>query len=310
MRHLSLLLACFLFVGTADRADAMLNWQPGSVTIDLDRCADTTIETMLINGGPSGASARELKLSSNITILEGPPGWEPGANPRIESGDTVRLVLRVSFGPSRLHATIVFNGVMQDAQFSVNARWNYTPLDHTQFFAVLSDMLIGETRCETIKVFNPSDQVRTLSYAATSQAEGWGYSGFTDGFVLQPGDSAELAVCFTATALGQQTTSIQIHDGCTDLDFMVQARVVDQLSVASRQDPVLSLSQHDRSLVAESLELGAGITLTDITGRTHYSAHASETTHKIDLTELPHGVYLVRISSSTSTQTRKIVVGK
>jgi hypothetical protein len=312
MTRVLLPIACLLLWATAERADAQVHFEPELVKFKFNTCSiDTTVETFLINSADTAITA-PFNLNPNVSIVEAPDGWTRGANATIDAHDTVRLVLRLVAIRQTNRVSEVLFGDPFLARFTAVAEWWYTSLSFTRAGTSFLKMQIGETRHDTIVIFNPSNESRSIRVRKIISEGDWKTSGFEDGFVLGPGLSTSLIISYTAAKMpfeGQEAElSAQIRDTCVGLDFYFKATLETPLSVTSELHSVTRIIQHGQTLEIEGAQAGANVILSDLTGRKHYSGVASGVVHHIDVAQLPTGAYLLRLSSGKQIQTRKIFI--
>jgi hypothetical protein len=296
-------------IAIADRADAQVRWVPKSMSFGFVNCsADTVLETYLVN--PDPVDVTDEFRNYNCEIVEAPDGWTSGANATIRANDSLRFRMRM-----RVVRTLKPVGSMEFGnydQFWVRAEFYYLDLVIISGEGNFDSMRIGETRSQTLTILNPSTENRMISLAPIDQFEsyGWSYSDFSNGPLLAPGDSTHFTISFTAPDSGTSTLAATFRDTCVALTRIFRATVLGQADVVTKQMPEMKISRRGQMLDVEGVRIGASITLTDVAGREHYSAHASGTSHTIDLSALPRGAYFVRAASDVSTQTKKMVVSR
>jgi hypothetical protein len=195
-------------------------------------------------------------------------------------------------------------------QFVIRANILSKPVYVTRTGTNFSNMLVGETRSETLTIHNPSEETRSVRAYFIVPIDGWEISGLPAYTQVLPGDSVHFVATFTATKPGTFDGSAGVRDECGGIDYYFKAIVLPAMDVNQRGKSEITLQQRGGYLEVSGCRVGASIILSDIAGRTYYGAESKAADHRIDVTNVPAGPYLLRVSDGASTETYKIALGK
>lgn len=287
---------------------ATLEWTDAVIGLGDTICQSATIRntsTDTVVFQPSTFRTQSAFRLSSLSWITLPPGDSTTIDVCFIANDTI------------LHTdSLIIAGLCSDVRLGLAARGAYAIISAQDLD--LGQVLLGTTVCKIVRISNTGPIDITVIGSDLDSPHFRLGAGVVFPFVLAPGQSVDIEICFEATVEGNYMVNVQWMTDDQTVQGKRQSQITVQTAVLGVSElEVQSLSVHPNPAsttisihlpVQESIERVYAI---DILGRMHPLTF----TQSLDMIEstvagLDEGTYTLRLETSQSSYTSKLVINR